>query len=392
MPDRRRRRRAGRRDDRARARPPLRPRVARGVAARRADGASARSPRCSRASSSSGRPEHEVERPRLGARDGHRRRCRSASAPGDVVVVGDRAGRPADRDRDRRRAARDQQRQPSRTTRCSRSRASSGTAVVASPLDSYVTGRMITLSAPCRALMDREPLAVAARRPASPTSPRRSRTSTTARRSSSTATAARSASSRARDLVNPPAAPGAARRPRRAGAERARRRAGRDRRDPRPPSHRLDRDARCRCAATFDPVGSTATLVIERFRQSGMEPSRAAADAAARRRAVRHRDPQLADHDRARPRGDRLPRAGARASTPPRFGREMFERHVRPEPRRRPTRSSGATRRSTRPAAARRCASRRSRRSARALSERRDELLEPRSTPCASARATRSSR
>ena len=34
-----------------------------------------------------------------------------------------------------------------------------GTAVVVSPLDSYVTSRMITLSAPCRALMDREPLA-----------------------------------------------------------------------------------------------------------------------------------------------------------------------------------------------------------------------------------------
>jgi manganese-dependent inorganic pyrophosphatase len=29
--------------------------------------------------------------------------------------------------------------------------------------------------------------------------------------------------------------------------------------------------------ATFDPVGSTATLVVERFRQSGMEPSRATA-------------------------------------------------------------------------------------------------------------------
>jgi manganese-dependent inorganic pyrophosphatase len=29
--------------------------------------------------------------------------------------------------------------------------------------------------------------------------------------------------------------------------------------------------------ATFDPVGSTATLVIERFRQNGLEPSRAAA-------------------------------------------------------------------------------------------------------------------
>ena len=30
-------------------------------------------------------------------------------------------------------------------------------------------------------------------------------------------------------------------------------------------------------AATFDPVGSTATLVIERFRQNGMEPSRESA-------------------------------------------------------------------------------------------------------------------
>ena len=44
----------------------------------------------------------------------------------------------------------------------------------------------------------------------------------------------------------PRAAPRAARRPRRGGPERARRRAGRDRRDPRPPPHRLDRDARSR--------------------------------------------------------------------------------------------------------------------------------------------------
>ena len=29
--------------------------------------------------------------------------------------------------------------------------------------------------------------------------------------------------------------------------------------------------------ATFDPVGSTATLVVERFRQNGLEPSRATA-------------------------------------------------------------------------------------------------------------------
>ena len=33
-----------------------------------------------------------------------------------------------------------------------------GTAVVVSPLDSYVSGRMITLAAPCSALMERDPL------------------------------------------------------------------------------------------------------------------------------------------------------------------------------------------------------------------------------------------
>jgi manganese-dependent inorganic pyrophosphatase len=37
---------------------------------------------------------------------------------------------------------------------------SRGVAIVASPLDSYVSARMITLSAPCRSLMDREPLVV----------------------------------------------------------------------------------------------------------------------------------------------------------------------------------------------------------------------------------------
>src|ERR1044071_1420279 len=37
-----------------------------------------------------------------------------------------------------------------------------GTAVVTSPLESYVTSRMIVLPAPCRALMAREPLVVEA--------------------------------------------------------------------------------------------------------------------------------------------------------------------------------------------------------------------------------------
>jgi manganese-dependent inorganic pyrophosphatase len=36
-------------------------------------------------------------------------------------------------------------------------------------------------------------------------------------------------------------------------------------------------ETRVPVTATFDPVGSTATLVIERFRQNGMEPSRPAA-------------------------------------------------------------------------------------------------------------------
>ena len=79
--------------------------------------------------------------------------------------------RPADRDRGRRRAARHEQRHRGRPTTSSRSRASAGIAVVASPLDSYVTSRMITLSAPCRALMDREPARGRAPTTWSPTSP-----------------------------------------------------------------------------------------------------------------------------------------------------------------------------------------------------------------------------
>ena len=55
-----------------------------------------------------------------------------------------------------------------------------GTAVVASPLDSYVSARMITLSAPCRSLMDREPLVVE-REDLVTTSRRRSRTWITGR-------------------------------------------------------------------------------------------------------------------------------------------------------------------------------------------------------------------
>ena len=80
-------------------------------------------------------------------------RCRTRSAPGDVVVVGNR-------DDAQRRAIElgvallvtsNGTRPTDDVLALARER---GTTVVSSPLDSYVTSRMVTLSAPCRALMD----------------------------------------------------------------------------------------------------------------------------------------------------------------------------------------------------------------------------------------------
>jgi manganese-dependent inorganic pyrophosphatase len=149
------------------------------------------------------------------------------------------------------------------------------TAIVTSPLDSYVSGRMITLAAPCRALMDAEPLtvrlddllgdvaelvkdvhyraAVAVDRERRPLG-LISRT----------------------DLVAPE--------PRRVllvdHAEQAQSVPGIEEAEI---VEILDHhhigsiETRVPVRATFDPVGSTATLVVERFRQNGMEPSRATA-------------------------------------------------------------------------------------------------------------------
>jgi manganese-dependent inorganic pyrophosphatase len=77
--------------------------------------------------------------------------------------------------------------------------------------------------------------------------------------------------------------------------------------------------------ATFDPVGSTATLVIERFRQSGMEPSRPAAMlllGAIMSDTVILNSPTTTDRDRAVI--DYLEQV--LALDPTEFGREMFER------------------------------------------------------------------
>ena len=76
--------------------------------------------------------------------------------------------------------------------------------------------------------------------------------------------------------------------------------------------------------ATFDPVGSTATLVIERFRQNGMEPSRTAAImllGGILSDTVILNSPTTTDRDRDAI--DYLERVLAIDATE--FGREMFE-------------------------------------------------------------------
>jgi manganese-dependent inorganic pyrophosphatase len=148
----------------------------------------------------------------------------------------------------------------------------SGCAVVVSPLDTYVSARMITLAAPCRALMEADPLIATpdylladiseqikeihygaavvvdpSRRPVG-----------LVRRS---------------DLVAPPR--------RRVllvdHAEQAQSVPGVEHAEI---VEILDHhhigsiETRVPVRATFDPVGSTATLVVERFRANGMEPSR----------------------------------------------------------------------------------------------------------------------
>ena len=150
-----------------------------------------------------------------------------------------------------------------------------GCAVVASPLDSYVSARMITLSAPCRSLMDREPLVVGQEDLVADISENVKDVDYRAavvvdgdQRPLGLVTRS--------DLVSPE--------PRRVllvdHAEQAQSVIGVEHAEI---VEILDHhhigsiETRVPVRATFDPVGSTSTLVIERFRQSGMEPSRPAA-------------------------------------------------------------------------------------------------------------------
>ena len=147
-----------------------------------------------------------------------------------------------------------------------------GTALVSSPLDTYVSARMITLAAPCRALMDSDPLTVTPEDLLSEIADR-------VKDAYYRAAVAVDAGGRPiglitrSDLLRP--------QPRRVllvdHAEQAQSVPGVEEAEI---VEILDHhnvgsvETTIPVRATFDPVGSTATLVIERFRQNGMEPTR----------------------------------------------------------------------------------------------------------------------
>jgi manganese-dependent inorganic pyrophosphatase len=146
-----------------------------------------------------------------------------------------------------------------------------GTTVVVSPLDTYVSGRMITLAAPCAAFMEKDPLTVTPEYLLAEISEQikdihyGTAVAVDANRRP-VGLVTRS------DLVAPA--------PRRVAlvdhAEQAQSVPGVEQAEI---VEILDHhhigsiETRVPVTATFDPVGSTATLVIERFRQNGMEPS-----------------------------------------------------------------------------------------------------------------------
>ena len=197
-----------------------------------------------------------------------------------------------------------------------------GTPVIVSPLDTYVSSRMVTLSEPAHALMDRDPLTVR---------PEDVLDDVADEVKSIHYLAAVAVDSKRRpvglltraDIVNP--------RPRRVilvdhaeqtqsvpGVEKAEIVEILDH------HHIGSIETRVPVRATFDPVGSTATLVVERFRQNGMEPSKSTATAllgALLSDTVILNSPTTTDRDRAV--AEYLERVLGLDATG--FGREMFQ-------------------------------------------------------------------
>jgi manganese-dependent inorganic pyrophosphatase len=197
-----------------------------------------------------------------------------------------------------------------------------GTTVVSSPWDSYVTSRMVTLSAPCRALMDSEPLTV---RPDDLVADVSNHITSVDYRAAVAVDGARRPVGVVThaELVNPE--------PRRVllvdHAEQAQSVPGVEHAEI---VEILDHhhigsiETTIPVRATFDPVGSTATLVVERFRQNGMEPTRSTAIAllgAVLSDTVILNSPTTTERDHAAV--EYLQRVLALDAT--QFGREMFE-------------------------------------------------------------------
>jgi manganese-dependent inorganic pyrophosphatase len=147
-----------------------------------------------------------------------------------------------------------------------------GASIVVSPLDTYVSGRMITLAAPCHAFMEKDPLTVT-------TDYLVGDVSEQVKESHYGAAVVVDAQRHPVGLVTRSDLVGPSRR--RVvlvdHAEQAQSVPGIEHAEI---VEILDHhhigsiETRVPVTATFDPVGSTATLVVERFRQNGMEPSR----------------------------------------------------------------------------------------------------------------------
>ncbi len=153
--------------------------------------------------------------------------------------------------------------------------ASAGPRSSVSPLDSYVSGRMITLAAPCRALMEADPLTV-------PLDFLVDDMSEQIKELHYGAAVAVDADDRPVGLITRSDLVAV---PRRRvilvdHAEQAQSVIGIGQAEILEilDHHHIGSiETRIPVTATFDPVGSTATLVVERFRQNGMEPSRTTA-------------------------------------------------------------------------------------------------------------------
>jgi manganese-dependent inorganic pyrophosphatase len=197
-----------------------------------------------------------------------------------------------------------------------------GTVVVSSPWDSYVTSRMVTLSMPCRALMDADPLTV---RPDDLVADIASQIGNVDYRAAVAVDAAR------RPIGVVTHAELLAPEPRRVllvdHAEQAQSVVGVEHAEI---VEILDHhhigsiETTIPVRATFDPVGSTATLVVERFRRNGMEPTRPTAIAllgAVLSDTVILNSPTTTERDHAAV--EYLERVLVIDATE--FGREMFE-------------------------------------------------------------------